>query len=52
MEVNYVRSLIHPSGELTKTMLRSVDKRLSKKARELWQGQAWFMAKRIEDDNK
>jgi hypothetical protein len=45
-------SLIRPSAELTKMMLKSVDKRLSKTERDLWQRQAWFMAKRIEDDNK
>jgi len=45
-------SLTHPLAKLTRMMLKSVDKRLSKTDRELWQRQAWFMAKRIEDDNK
>jgi hypothetical protein len=33
-------------------MLKSVDKRLLKAERDLWQRQAWMTAKRIEDDNK
>ena len=45
-------SLTHPLAKLTKMMLKSVDKRLSKKERDLWQRQAWFMAKRLEGDNK
>jgi len=45
-------SLIHPSSKLTKMMLNSVDKRLSKAERDLWQRQAWMTAKKIEDDNK
>jgi hypothetical protein len=45
-------SLIHPSIKLTRMMLKSVDKRLLKAERDLWQRQAWMTAKRIEDDNK
>jgi hypothetical protein len=45
-------SLTHLLAKLTGMMLKSVDKRLSKTERGIWQRQAWFMAKRIEDDNK
>ena len=34
---------------ITRMMLNAVDKRLSKAERALWQKQAWFMAKRIEE---
>ena len=36
-------------AKLTRMMLNAVDKRLSKAERALWQKQAWFMAKRIEE---
>jgi len=39
-------------SKLTLMMLNSVDKRLSKTERDLWQRQGWMMAKRIEGDNK
>jgi len=39
-------------SNLTKMMLKSINKRLSKTERDIWQRQAWMTAKRIEDDNK
>ena len=36
-------------ARLTRMMLNAIDKRLSKSERALWQRQAWFMAKRIEE---
>jgi hypothetical protein len=35
-------------AKLTRMMLNAVDKRLPKTERNLWQRQAWMMAKRIE----
>jgi len=47
-----MRTIIATKKELamlTKLALSAIDKRLSKAERELWQRQAWFMAKRIEE---
>jgi hypothetical protein len=36
-------------ARLTRMTLNSIDRRLSKAERGLWQRQAWMMAKRIEE---
>lgn len=39
-------------ANLTRMMLNAVDKRLSAAERALWQKQAWFAARRIEQDER